>query len=103
MEKKEECKIILSMSDKVIKDHTINHLPKKVYNSCKSVHKRKVSIWSDDATPQEPHIMYKSPKIKNEEPCIELVVRIVKKTPKTYIVSQLPLVASQKWTVNAYC
>lgn len=94
------------MSDKVIRDHTINYLSKNVYNSCKSVHNRKVSIWSDDATPQEPHIIYKRPNIKNEEPCIELVVRIVKKkkkTPKTYIVSQLPLVASQRCTVNIYC
>lgn len=29
MEKKEECKIILSMSDKVIRDHNINYLSKK--------------------------------------------------------------------------
>lgn len=79
MEKKEECKIILSMSGKVIRDHNINYLSKKIYNSCKSVNKRKVSTWSDDTTSQEPHITYKSPNNKNEEPCIELIVRIVKK------------------------
>lgn len=70
MEKKEECKIILSMSDKVIRDHNINYLSKKIYNSCMSVHKRKVSTWNDDATPQEPHITYKSPTTRMRNPVL---------------------------------
>lgn len=98
--RRKESKITLRMSDKVVWDHTINYIPKMSLihiNLCINIHihlERKFPIWADNAVPQDPLIICKIPNIRNEEPLIELVVRTVKKTPKTYMLLQLPWVTS---------